>query len=145
LVLLSANLAFGLIKLENQFYFGKDSCQIEAAKMVKLPNAYNAVIEIEKLRDYCLNPNHPTGKHKARGFALYLGLQQEDAEWLRTQILKGVVKANAQPQSEDEFGKRYGVELRLSNGSLEVFVRTAWIIKHEEEFPRLLTCFVKTP
>lgn len=35
---------------------------------MKLPNAENAVVSIEKLRDYSLNPNHPEGKHKARAF-----------------------------------------------------------------------------
>ncbi len=29
---------------------------------MKLPNADRAVVEIEKLRDYCLNPVHPRGR-----------------------------------------------------------------------------------
>ena len=36
-----------------------------------LPHAEAAVVEVvdpRKLRDYCLNPNHPRGKHKARVF-----------------------------------------------------------------------------
>lgn len=40
---------------------------------MKLPNAENAVIDIAKLRDYSLNPNHPEGKHKARVFQAKLG------------------------------------------------------------------------
>jgi hypothetical protein len=33
-----------------------------------LPNAENAVVEIRKLSEYCLNPEHPKGKDKARLF-----------------------------------------------------------------------------
>ena len=54
---------------------------------MKLPNADRAVIEIEKLRDYSLNPNHPKGKHKARVFLAALGLKADDAEALREKIM----------------------------------------------------------
>ena len=48
---------------------------------VALPNGHKAVVEIAKLTDYCLNPQHEDGKHKARAFASALGLGREDAEW----------------------------------------------------------------
>jgi hypothetical protein len=41
---------------------------------VKLPNAERAIVNIAKLRDYCLNPEHEHGSHKARVFAAKLGL-----------------------------------------------------------------------
>jgi hypothetical protein len=28
-----------------------------------IPNAEHAIVEIEKLVEYALNPDHPTGKH----------------------------------------------------------------------------------
>ncbi|MFM9965249.1 MAG: hypothetical protein ACKV2Q_29005 [Planctomycetaceae bacterium] len=31
-----------------------------------LPNGDNAVVEIEKLANYCLNPEHPRDRNKAR-------------------------------------------------------------------------------
>jgi hypothetical protein len=40
---------------------------------MKLPNAESAIIAIEKLRNYCLDPEHPRGKHKARVFSSVLG------------------------------------------------------------------------
>lgn len=40
---------------------------------MKLPNADRAIVDVAKLRDYCLNPNHEEGKHKARVFAASLG------------------------------------------------------------------------
>jgi hypothetical protein len=59
---------------------------------MKLPNAANAVVDIAKLRDYCLNPNHPKGKHKARAFLDKLGLERNDAELLRKSILEAILK-----------------------------------------------------
>jgi len=48
---------------------------------VKLPNGEYAIVEIEKLRDYCLSLIHPHGRHKARVFASVLGLRLEDARF----------------------------------------------------------------
>ena len=59
-----------------------------------IPNADSAVIDIRKLRDYCLNPSHDEGKHKARLFATILGVGIDDAEELRENLLE-VVKTHA--------------------------------------------------
>jgi hypothetical protein len=32
---------------------------------MKLPNAGDVEIDVRKITDYCLNPEHPSGKHKA--------------------------------------------------------------------------------
>lgn len=72
---------------------------------MRLPNAANAVLDIEKLRDYCLNPNHPEGKHKARVFAEKLGITQKDAESLRQAIMEGVLVAEAVEQVPSLFGE----------------------------------------
>ena len=50
---------------------------------MKLPNCQRAVVDIEKLRDYCLSTEHPRGRHKARVFATTLGLTADNAELLR--------------------------------------------------------------
>ncbi|MEH1938492.1 MAG: DUF6883 domain-containing protein [Nostoc sp.] len=36
---------------------------------MKLPNGEQAEISTQKLIGYCLNPEHPSGKHQARVFA----------------------------------------------------------------------------
>ena len=38
------------------------------------------VVEIAKLRDYCLSDTHPRGRHKARVFRSRLALTAADAE-----------------------------------------------------------------
>lgn len=55
---------------------------------MKLPNSDRAVVDIAKLRDYSLNPQHPKGKHKARVFLAVLGFTSQDAEELRRIVLE---------------------------------------------------------
>jgi hypothetical protein len=47
---------------------------------MKLPYAESAIVDVRKLRDYCLSAAHPRGKHKARVFASALGLTAEDSD-----------------------------------------------------------------
>jgi hypothetical protein len=113
---------------------------------MRLPNADQAVVDIDKLRDYCLNPNHEEGKHKARQFRAKLGIELQDAERLREAILDAILKADAKEQKPTPFGRRFIVDFELSwpEGKFILsmaLVRTAWIIRNEEDFPRLTTCF----
>ena len=55
-----------------------------------IPNADQAVVEISKLREYTLYPNHRVGRHKARLFAALLDIHPEDAESLRALLLQAV-------------------------------------------------------
>jgi hypothetical protein len=56
---------------------------------MKLPNGDRAIVDLEKLRAYCLNPQHPRGRHKARVFASF-GIREADAkERLRPQGQNG--------------------------------------------------------
>lgn len=49
---------------------------------MKLPNGDKAEIPMQKLIGYCLNLEHPSGKHKARVFKSKLGIVAENAELL---------------------------------------------------------------
>lgn len=53
-----------------------------------IPNAENTVVDIRKLRDYCLNPEDDDGKHKARLFSSILGMTADNAEELRQILLE---------------------------------------------------------
>src|SRR5262249_39406349 len=48
--------------------------QRQSTAMAKLPNGERVRIPMEKLTDYCLNPDHPRGRDKARVFAALLGI-----------------------------------------------------------------------
>lgn len=72
---------------------------------MKVPNAENAVVDIRKLTDYCLNPHHEIGKHKALIFKKLLDLTIEDAEELRDALLLAVKTKEAQVGKFDKFGQ----------------------------------------
>jgi len=114
--------------------------------IVRLPNAENAVIDVAKLRDYSLNPSHFKGKHKAYVFLKALDLDSNDAEELRQIILKAILEADAIDGQPTQYGRRFVVDFRLSWSKESVtriaLVRTAWIVRIDEDFPRLTTCFV---
>jgi hypothetical protein len=52
-----------------------------------LPNHESAVIPVEKLVEYCLNPAHPIGKHKAIVFRSVLGFDQSNCHLLKQRVL----------------------------------------------------------
>lgn len=106
-----------------------------------IPNADQAVVDIRKLRDYCLNPEHDDGKHKARLFSSILSMVASDAEELR-QILLEVVKTHeAQLRRQDEFGQRYTLDFVIEWQNRSATLRSGWIIEHDSEIPRLITCY----
>lgn len=57
---------------------------------MKLPNPNRAMVDIVKLREYCLSRTHKRGRNRARVFEAALGLTANDAELLRD-ILMDVV------------------------------------------------------
>ena len=82
----------------------------------------------------CLDSQSPRGRTKARVFASKLGLSKGDAEFLRRSLLEAAV--------EHEFGKRYTLDFLLNTDRGKAWVRSGWIIKVGESFPRLTTCYV---
>ncbi|MBD2654838.1 MULTISPECIES: DUF6883 domain-containing protein [Synechocystis] len=106
-----------------------------------LPNAQKAVVDIRKLRDYCLNLEHEDGKHKARLFLSNFGITDDDAEELR-QILLAVVQSNeVKLGRKDAFGQRYTLDFDIEWQNRSGTLRSAWIIEHGSEVPRLTTCY----
>ena len=110
---------------------------------MKLPNGNRAVVDLEKLTDYCLNPAHLRGRHKARVFRAVLGISRQDAFWLRGQFLASARdKSNATPGEGDEYGQRYVLDFEVERFERRATVRTCWIVRTGEDFPRLTTCHV---
>jgi len=109
---------------------------------LKLPNADRAVVPLEKLRDYCLNASHPDGKHKARVFRAALGFTTDDAERLRQMILAAALDNEATEQLSNSYGRRFVVDFDVSRLDKVVTIRSTWIVKNAEDFPRLTSCFI---
>jgi len=111
---------------------------------MRLPNSELAVVQLRKLIEYCLNPNHPLGKHKAAQFKHKLGLTQKDAPILKQSLLNGLKVADAEVRHEDEFGNRYKVDMKIHIKGKSATVATIWIIPRSGNIPRLVTCYIKT-
>jgi hypothetical protein len=106
-----------------------------------IPNGENAIVELRKLRDYCLNLEHSTGKHKARLFSSLLGITAENAEELR-QILLFVVKTQKVKLGRfDAFGQRYTLDFTLEWQNKSAVIRSGWIIEVDSSIPRLTSCY----
>jgi uncharacterized protein DUF6883 len=105
-----------------------------------VPNAEHAVVDIRKLRDYCLTPLHEDGKHKARLFVAE-GITATDAEALRDTLLQVVKTHEAQLGRRDAYGQRYTLDFSLTWSGKPTVIRSGWIIEHETDTPRLTTCY----
>lgn len=107
-----------------------------------LPNASHAYIDRRKLTDYVLNPLHEEGKHKAAVFSSVLGITVEEADELRWIILEAVKHYSADIRETDQYGQRYTVDIPCSRAGRKAVIRTAWMIRVGENFPRLTSCYV---
>lgn len=96
-----------------------------------------------KLQEYCLSPTHPRGRHKARVFAAVLGLTADDAELLRDALLQAARTEDATPTEQDTFGQRYVIDFQMQGSPGAAIVRSAWIVRTGEQFPRLTSCYVR--
>lgn len=111
---------------------------------MKLPNAERAVVDLAKLRHYCLNSTHPRGRYKARVFVARLGIDAEHAEELRQALLDAAhTRQDAVPGEEDGFGRRFVLDFDMSGPRGTARIRSGWIIRTGEDFPRLTSCYVR--
>ncbi len=110
---------------------------------MRLPNADKAFIEIKKLTEYVLDPNEPRGKHKARVMKSALGFTIENAGTLAETLLNAILENDCEIRELDFYGQRYTVDCKITTDVGEAIVRSNWIIRRGEDFPRLTTCFVK--
>ena len=111
---------------------------------MEIPNAERAVVDIRKLRDYCLNPQHHRGRHKARLFTSLLGMSANDAEALRNTLLEAVKTQDAQLGEKDAYGQRYTLDFTLNWRDKQAIIRSAWIIETGSDTPKLTTVFPLT-
>lgn len=109
---------------------------------MRLPNPDRAVVEMVKLSEYCLNERHEHGKHKARVFRSALGITAADADWLRDRLIEAAM-GDASRAATSRFGEIYVIDFEVRTRSGVAPVRSSWIVRTGEDFPRLITCYVK--
>lgn len=96
-----------------------------------LQSGDKAVVDIRKIRDDCLNPDHPEGKHKARVFAAVLNLTAEDSEELQVALLAAARNDEAREAGETPFGRRYTIDFVLRRQGMTATIRSGWRVPGE--------------
>jgi hypothetical protein len=75
-----------------------------------------------------------------------LGLKTDDAEHLRKLILEAILTTEAKAQQPTAYGERFVVDFQIRQEErsvvTQVTIRSAWIIRNDEDFPRLTNCFI---
>jgi hypothetical protein len=101
-------------------------------------------IDPRKLTDYALDPESPRGKDKALMFQRCLGYTKENYQILLERINDLILDAEAIPQSEDQFGTRYQVDLEIPGIEPEQIetVRTGWLIAPNSQQAKLTTLYI---
>lgn len=110
--------------------------------MAKLPHGERAVIPMEKLTHYCLNPGHPRGKDKARVFASVLGLTQDRADELYNLVRQAALHGDITKQEQTVCGHYYRVDWPVP-AQVGVILRTIWQLTPGEEAPRMISVFLR--
>ena len=115
--------------------------QRQSIVMAKLPNGERARIPMEKFTDYCLNPDHPRGKDKARVFAALLDITRDNADALAALVRQAAMEGDITQESMTVFGRYYRVDWAIPTRG-NAMLRTIWEIAPGEEVPRLISAFM---
>jgi hypothetical protein len=109
---------------------------------MKLPNGQRCDLGT-KLEDYSLNPLHREGRHKARVFEAVLGITLANAEVLQAAVRAAAASSNeVEPRGDNGFGEVFNLCFLMAWGPAKATILTAWIVRHNEDFPRLVTCYI---
>lgn len=108
---------------------------------MNLPNASNARVDKEKILEYLLSVQHPTGSGKARFFRR-LGFTPENREFFAGELRRQGVDNPVAFVTETVFGPRYAVDGEISApDGRNPKIRTIWQMDYGELAPRLITAY----
>ena len=110
--------------------------------MPKLPNGDRAEIDRRKIDGYVLDPEHRTGRHKARVFAAALGMRADHADVLIEACHRAVAEGECRLERQNEHGAHYSVAFILAFRGRSARVRSLWVVRPNEDFPRFVSAFV---
>jgi hypothetical protein len=112
-----------------------------------LPRGAHAFGVEEKLRAYCLNPDHEVGGAKARAFERALGIRVADVTYLARSVENAARQAPITAvRNNAPFGVLCEVSVPVSGvrerSGREVDVKTVWEIRWPDDRPRLVTAYI---
>jgi hypothetical protein len=108
---------------------------------MRFPHSDEAILDIRKIEDYCLNPAHPRGRHKARVFREALDLHRTDASWFAV-LLEAARSGEALQVGEDAWGTYWRLDATVRRQGKTAVVRTIWIVRTGYDVPRFVSCWV---
>ena len=113
-----------------------------------LYNVERAVVPPGKIAGYALNPEHPSGKDKARKIRAALGFGPEHALEFQKKLLDGIRDAKAYRDGMNQSGEEKFTVLMPITGhnGRTVDVKSVWIYEKKngsvKTFPRLVTTYI---
>ena len=109
---------------------------------MKIPGVSRAFIDPRKLEEYSLSLEHPRGRHKARVFQSALNVSIRNVAELEMRIREAITEEECTLGENDRFGERYTLDFHWARQGRTATVRTTWIVRTGEDFPRLTSCYV---
>ncbi|MBN8564853.1 MAG: hypothetical protein J0L70_30430 [Leptolyngbya sp. UWPOB_LEPTO1] len=117
---------------------------------MKLPNPDQALISFEKLEGYSLNPNHAEGYHKAVVCQSALDIGVAEADEVRDALRQATLAVSALqratqdviPIEQNAYSQKYRLDFERVRSEKQATLRSVWIVRQNEYFPRLVTCYV---
>ena len=109
--------------------------------MSLLPNFENAVIPMEKLTKYALNPER--NSDKALAFKVALGYTEASASWLMRSIRQNLGLFETICKGSNGHGERFQCIMAIVGPNMKsANVLTGWIMEDGTDFPRLTSIYV---
>lgn len=108
---------------------------------MRLPNAGQAIIPQEKLRDYLTSTAHPIGRFKA---AFFRSLGYTDKNWqeLEAAIRGQHLPMDAREETPTSYGRKFTITKTLKGpAGGEANVTSVWVIRSGEDVPRFVTAY----
>lgn len=111
--------------------------------MILADIADRMVIDPRKFTHYALNPNSPSGQHKATVFESVLGFTLENYTQLMHQLEQNALHTEITRHSVDAFGTRYTADIAVEGIHKQpATVRTGWLVPPDTRTAHLVTLYV---
>jgi len=108
---------------------------------MKIPNAENAIIPAEKVKDYLLSSSHPVGRFKAVFFSS-LGYSSSNWEIFANDIRTLLLQNDAEKTEKSEYGQKYKITGTIRGPFQKAaHLVTIWIILKDNDNPRFITAY----
>ncbi len=107
----------------------------------RLPNAGRAVVDVRKIRDFILNPDHLDNKGRA-DFFFRFGFSRDNRRELRVALTAHAMSNPVVALTNTGHGRRYRLQCSVpSPDGRNPCITAVWISNSLEETPRLVTAF----